>query len=333
MPDPTVSDGHVDQLLTDLSVSFMQSAEVFIADKVFPVVPVAKKSDRYRVYPRAYFAMDNVGPRPIGGYPRRSGYRLSSDSYNAEEEATEGVIDDQERANWTPPGDPEQSLVNRLTEEHLIHRDRAWASAYFRSGVWGTDFTGVAAAPGAGEFLQWNDAASDPLGQVDDDKITAALNGGFALRTLVLGAVTYIRLKNHPDVIARLANTATRIVTRQVLAALFDVDEVLVPMGVVNNGPEKETVAATEAAADYQFICGAKDALLVYSAPQPGLDRPSGGYIFAWDGLLGNGSFSLSAVNRGRDDRAYSDWFHVRQANDMKVVAPDLGIFYEDAVA
>jgi hypothetical protein len=38
-------------------------------------------------------------------------------------------------------------------------------------------------------------------------------------------------------------------------------------------------------------------------------------------------------VYRGRDDRAYSDWFHVRTAYDMRVVSPDLGVFFYTAVA
>ena len=38
-------------------------------------------------------------------------------------------------------------------------------------------------------------------------------------------------------------------------------------------------------------------------------------------------------MERGRDDRAHSDYFQMRMAWDMKVVAPDLGAFLATAVA
>ncbi len=46
---PTQTDVHVNQPLTNISVAFMQSDAGFVARKVFPVVPVAKQSDRYYV--------------------------------------------------------------------------------------------------------------------------------------------------------------------------------------------------------------------------------------------------------------------------------------------
>jgi hypothetical protein len=102
----------------------------------------------------------------------------------------------------------------------------------------------------------------------------------------------------------------------------------------MNTGPERESLVATEAAAVYAHIVNTKDALLVYSAPSPATEAPSGGYIFAWTGLLGaNATNPLAAVVRGRDDRAHSDWFHCRTAYDMKVVAPELGVFFDNAVS
>ena len=60
MPDPSVNEGHFDQLLTNISVAWMQDAGNFMASKVFPTVPVAKASDKYNVYPKGAFLRDEV---------------------------------------------------------------------------------------------------------------------------------------------------------------------------------------------------------------------------------------------------------------------------------
>lgn len=323
----SVREGHVDQLLTNLSVAYIQSADRFIADKVFPVVPVAKASDVYLEFPKGYWTRDEVGPRPLGGYPRQVGYAVEKKTYYAEEEALEFMVDDRVRANSDPQFEPERQGVSLLTSQSLIHREQRWADAYFKTGVWGTDLTGVAAAPGAGQFLQWNDAASDPIGDFDVNRDSIGQTTGFDANVLVLGRRVFRFLKNHPDILDRIKYTARGIITQDLLATMFGVDRVLVPGGIRNLAAEGETD-------NHDWIVADDDALLVHAAPGPGLQTPSGGYIFAWTGLLGPGAFSsISVVTRGRDDRAYSDWFHVRMAYDLKVVSADLGIFFDAAVA
>ena len=42
---PNRGQTHIDKALTSISVKYMQDTSAFIADKVFPTVPVAKQSD------------------------------------------------------------------------------------------------------------------------------------------------------------------------------------------------------------------------------------------------------------------------------------------------
>ncbi len=341
MPDPTSRQaGHPDTLLTTVALSYAkQMGDVYIADKVFPVVPVGLPSAKYKTFPRSYFLQDNVGPRPDGGYPRQAGYRMSEDSYSADEEALEAVITDREKVTYVGPisGSPEAAKVRLLQSQHLIHRDKAWAAAYFHTTVWGRDLTGIASGtPSASQFLQWDNDDSDPmtLFMVESFGVGQKVGGAWRPRTLVLGVNAFVRLANHPLILGRLGVNNTRMVDQTTLAQLLQVDKILVAQGVVNVGPEKETVAATEAAGDYDWIVNPNDALLVYSAPQPSTEEPSGGYIFAWRGLLGAQAFDpTAAVRRGRDDRGKFDWFQVSVAYDMKVVAPELGVFFSGAVA
>ena len=47
MSQPTVSDLHVDRPLTNVSTAFIQQEPRFIATRVFPLVSVAKQTDKY----------------------------------------------------------------------------------------------------------------------------------------------------------------------------------------------------------------------------------------------------------------------------------------------
>jgi len=44
---PTSSGVHVDAVLTNISVAYIQNAMNFIAGRIFPTVPVTKQSDGY----------------------------------------------------------------------------------------------------------------------------------------------------------------------------------------------------------------------------------------------------------------------------------------------
>lgn len=327
MPDPTAQQGHYDQLLTDLSVSFMQDDDAFVSGKAFATVPVAKESAFYWIYPAGYFFRDDVAKRPMGGYAPITGYQLTKGSYFAEEEALASFLDDRERANATPPHDPERGKIKLLTSQHQIHRDKRFCSGFFKSGVWTTDIAGVASGADATHDLRWDLSSSSPIKTVKTRKRAIKKLTGYEPNVLVLGSDVEIALTEHPDLIDRIKYTQKGVVDLDLLAGYFGVDKVVTATGVQNTADEGQT-------ASNSFIADSKSVLLVYAAPEPGIETPSGGYIFSWTGLLGDNAVSTpSAVWRGRDERAHSDWFEVRCAYDMAVVAPDLGVFFSAMVA
>lgn len=50
----TPSSVHIDAPLTNLTIAFLQDANGFIADRVFPKVGVSKKTDKYYKIGRAH---------------------------------------------------------------------------------------------------------------------------------------------------------------------------------------------------------------------------------------------------------------------------------------
>lgn len=327
MPQPTPNQLHIDTYLTNLSVAWAQDQANFVASKVFPTVPVAKQSDKYAIYKRDAFYRDEYQPRPLGGRPNQTGYGVTSGTYFAEEWALEHKIDDRVRANADQPLDPDRAGMRLLTTQGLIRQDRMWASSYFKTGVWGTDWTGVASSPSGNQFIQFDQAGSDPIGFFDSRVEDVGSKTGYPPNTIVLGPDCYRTLKNHASVLDRIKYTAKGIVTTDLLAELFDVDQVLVARGVFNSAKEGQTESTG-------YIANSKGAMLAYAAASPSIDEPSAGYTFAWTGLIPGATNAMGGViERGREELAHSDVLQGRMAFDTEIVASELGEFFAACVA
>ena len=106
--------------------------------------------------------------------------------------------------------------------------------------------------------------------------------------------------------------------------ALFRVNRVLVAQSIYATNVEGETAA-------YSFIHG-KGALLVHAAPAPGLLTASAGYTFVWNGVS-QGLDQPVVIRRMRMDLKKADRIEGEAAWVNKVVATDLGVFFDQAVA
>lgn len=324
--------GHIDQVLSQLAIAYTQDPARFIADRVFPVVPVMKASDLYVFYPRGAFYRDQVATRPMGGRSPIVDFNVQYDTYSCQEEGLAAMIDDRERANATNPISPERAKVKMLVSQHRIHRDRKWANAFFKTGVWTTDVTGVASAPSASQEVQWDVSTSDPIKQMRKRKQAVLKATGYVPNVLVCGADAYLALLDNPQVLARINGGALpsnpALVDRTLLMQAFELEDIVVASGIYNT-------AVDGAAESMSFIVDSKSALLVYrNTGADTLEEVSGGYIMSWTGLLGDGAFSAPAsVFRWRDDPAHSDGFEVRMAWDSKITCPDVGVFFSGIVS
>lgn len=332
MPNPTQSDLHVNQPLTNVSVAWMQDKSKFIADKIFPRVPVQKQSDMYWKYSKSDWRRTDAQKRAPGTETAGSGWKVSTDTYFAQVWGIHKDIDDQVRANADSNWRLDKDSALHVTNQLLLRRDLDWNAKYFTTGVWGTDLTGVASAPGAGQFLQWNDAASDPIVQFANLQTQFVLQAGRKANTLVLGAETITALKNHPDFIDRIKYTQRGVVTEELLASLLDVEKVLVSYATYTNVAEQNDADAQDAAATYSFMTNSKGALLCYTPDSPSLMTPAAGYTFTWNGYLAGNSYGIRMKNF-RMEHIASDRIEGEMTYDMKVVSPDMGVYLASAVA
>lgn len=315
MPTPTAGDVHVNQPLTNISVAWLLKNTTFVADKVFPVVPVEKQSDLYYLFDKSDFLRDEARPRADGSESAGGGFSLSTASYAATVKAFHKDIGDQMRANADSVLSLDRAATEFVTQKLAIARERQWMSTYFTTGVWGTDNT---------PSVLWSaGSTATPLENVETAKQTIKQNTGYIPNTLVLGSQVFSALRSNPQIKDQFKYTSADSIDVDMMARFFGVEKVLVSDAVYATNVEG---AATTMA----FMAG-KNALLCYSADAPSLMQPTAGYTFAWSGYLG--AVNGLRVKRFRMENLASDRVEGEMAYDMKIVAPEMGYFFNGCVA
>ena len=323
---PTPSDVHVNAPLSNISVAYIQSADSFIADKVFPNIPVSKQSDRYFTYDRGEFNRDEMQLRAPATESAGGSYTIdSTPTYFCNEWSLHKDVPDQVRSNADDAINPDREATEWVTLKALIRREKIWVNSFFRTGVWSTDIAGVASGPTAGQTLKWNNDNSDPIKAVRDYKRQMRESTGFEVNTMTIGRAVYDALVDHPDVVDRLKYGQTPGApakgSQSALQDLFEIEKILVMNAV-------ENIAAEGAAPNHKFIGGNK-LLLSHSAKTPGLMTPSAGYTFSWTGMYG-GSKNGTRIRQFRMENLKADRVEIDLCIDEKLVAADLGILISD---
>lgn len=319
MPKPSLQDVHVDAPLTNISVAFMQEARHYIANQVFPSIPVDKQSDKYFVYDREDWYRDDAQQRGPGAESAGGGYKQSTDSYSTVVYAFHKDVPDQIMLNSDAPLDALRDATRYVTQIMLNRLERQWVTDFFATSIWTTDVVGGT------DFTLWsNAAASDPIGDIETGKEAVLKDTGFEPNTLVCGYQAWRILKHHPDLVDRFKHTSAASLTPEMVAGVFELDRVLVSKSIKNTANENLT-------GSYDFTAG-KNALLCYVTPTPGIMVPSAGYSFVWRGIS-EGLGASVAVRRFRLERNRAERVEAEAGWDNKVVSADLGYFFSAAVA
>jgi len=336
MPQPTLSQVHVDVPLTNLGIAYMQGPTNHFGRRIFAPVPVTKQAGKYFIYDKAAWFRDEAQPRAPGTRAHRSGFTMSTGSYTCEENAVAHPMPDEVRKNYDGPIAADRAAAGFVGEKILIREDRLFASKYLATGLWGKDITGVAAAPGANQVFQWSDVTnSDPIADIRTYKRYVQKQIGREPNFLALGPDVTDALVNHPDIIDRLPTTGMRVTNLLKLAEIFDLPagSVISMDSVYNSAKEGQTAVMAHAVG--------KVALLGYRSPSPAIDEPSCGYVFHWsefdtrsggsiDGLAAAGA---PTIRQYREEPEKQDVYEGNCYFDMKITATDAAVFFTSIVA
>ncbi len=330
MPQPEYGQVHVNVPLTNISVAYQQDATNFIADQIFPMVPVDKQGNLYYEYLLEDWIRITAEERAPGTESAGGGWDLTNHPYFCRLFSIHKDIDDQTAQNADSVFNLDRDATQWVTHQLLLKREADFISNYLSPGVWGQDFTGGDAS-GAYSGLMWDNVNASPITDVLNAKLIIGQLTGYPPNVLALGPVTFVRLLNSPEIINRVKFSGSGFPTAAVLAQAFGVDKIVVSSAIYNPAPITATPTQNNNLTSAEYIWG-KSAFLGYAAPAPGLLQPSGGYIFTWDGLLGAGAYG-TRIKRFRMENIESNRVEGESAYDMHLVGKNLGAYWNDIVS
>jgi hypothetical protein len=319
MPLPTNDQIRHDVLLTNISVAYSNNA--YVADQVFPLVPVQQQAGIVPKYNQSYWFRDSAQLRAPGEASRRGGFKIDkTDKYYCPRYSWGFELPDEVRDTASVDGafNLDSDATRFVTEKGYLRREVAFATDFFKAGVW-NDKTGGT------DFAQWSDyATSSPLidlAGISDD-MEASI--GREPNTMVVGKQVWVQLKWHPDAIDSIKYTQRGVMTTDIFGSMIDIPRILIGRAIRVSSAE----GVAEASATYVRIFG-KGVLVAWVPAGPSLLAPAAGYTFVWNRVAN----ALQYIKRMRNEEKEVDVIEMNTYFDQKQTARGAGTFIATAVA
>jgi hypothetical protein len=317
MPQLSLSQARViDPVLSTIAQGLTQPG--LIGDALFPQVPVSMRGGRIITFGREDFMLYSTGRAP-GENTKRVQFGYSGSSYALVDYSLEGalpieVMQEQEaNANgWTIDG--AAMAIRKVSSIMALRLEKAQADLARNFSSYGASNRITLSGTS-----QWSDytGTSNPLAVIETAKEAVRAATGKRPNTVVMGAATMARLRQHPIITDRMKYTGRDIATTEILASLVGVDRVLVGDAIWSN----------DAGTAFTDVWG-KDVVVAYTelGSLGDMGAPTFGYTYNLGGY--------PVVEQPYYDRNAKSWFFPVTRVEAPVIAGiSAGYIIQNAVA
>jgi hypothetical protein len=285
----------------------------FIAQKVLPVIDVQLATANFsRVKLENLLFSADVKRAPGAGYGRGKG-EFTQDNYATQEYGYEEPNDDNERKIYAYTIDSEMLSAKRARHVLLSEYEKRVVAKVYDTAVW----TGSALTTAVG--TAWSvPATATPINDVQGASKKVYQNFGIVPDTMTLTWLDYQNLRLCSQIIDRIKYSGRddpKNVTPQMLAAVFDLKEVLVAGAVFNSANEGQ-------AATLSPVWTAGYSMVFKAATDNDLRKPCMGRTFHW---TADGSSIGGTIEQYRDEKVRSDVFRARHQTGEKILNKEVG--------
>lgn len=280
----------------------------FIADRVFPALPVVNESDLYYSFDKSPWFRREETRTPDRESAREVQFSYGTGQYLAERYALATSISDRERRNADDQLRLEESSLQLIKQLVALDIEIRVATLLSKTNTSGVTISGTS---------QWDNAAYNPpttgvLIETSFDTAKEAIRqatGGIQPNTVIIPSATAKVMKRDPKIRDLIKYThQDLLVDGDLPPKLWGLD-VIIPGTVFTTSPE----GTAEGSVTYSDVWG-KDVRILYVPPVPGIRVPATGYQFR----VASDNFN---VYQWRDDRARVDYFETGVLEDLKLTS------------
>jgi hypothetical protein len=319
MPSPTSSLAtQRPDLATFLEFDLESERAGYIATQVLPVMSVASQAGNFGKIPLEQLLQQRETRRAPGAGYARGNWTFDKATYATEEHGAEEPVDDREAQMYAEYFDAEQVSTMRAFSSVLRNAEQRVADAVFNPTTWnGATLTTAV----TNEWDSNHTANAVPITDVE-----AAVNkvydvSGLWPNALIINRKVFRNLRNLDQIIERIESAGAgnpskpSDITEQMLAAVFDLDFVIVAGTSKNNAKEGQAAAPTQIwSSEYAMVCRI--------ATGNDMREACIGRTFHWSA---DGSSVGGTVESYRDEAIRGNVIRVRHDVDEVILYPQAG--------
>ena len=327
MAQPNIKEQITAGPLAGVSVAYRNKN--YIADNVFPILDGADPKAKITKYRRGAWFRDEAGIRAPGTRAKRGGYPLTSSSISTDEYAFAKEVTDEDRrfasAKGAPTVKPEQDAIEFATDKVDLKKERR-VSAAITGTTWVDGNDGGVDAEGL-----WSPAGDTNtfLPDIVTGKKAIKAACGMIANSLVIDYATYMALKECAAILDKIKYTQRGVLTVDLLAAIAELDQVLVGSAIYSDAEETAAGDDFNAVDIWTVNAGKGMGFLCYIPPSVGLKVVSAGMQvrIAYE----NGS--PRRLSTWREAAEHQDVYEVAEETDITAVSAYAGYLWSDTYA
>lgn len=327
MPQPDVREQLVAGPLANVSVAYRNPE--YIADRVFPIIDGSDPKAKITKYKKGAWFRDEAGIRSAGTRAKRGGYPLDSVSIATKEYAFAKEVTDEDRrfakSKNAPVVAPDMDAIEFATDKVDLKKERRVASL-----VTGTTWVDGNSGGEDAEGL-WSPAGSTNTFLTDMTTGRKAIQSatGRDPNTLLIDYATFLALKECEAITDKIKHTQRAVFGAELLAALLELDEVLVGKAIYSTAEEAADGDDFTAARIWEVNAGKGMGFLFYRPKKLSLKTPSAGVQvrIAYE----NGAPRRTST--WREPAEHQDVYEVAEETDITLVGADCGYLWSDTYA
>jgi hypothetical protein len=290
--------------------------QYYIGPKVLPVIEAGLQADNPGKVPLKALLQEVDTKRSSSGNYNRGSWQFDRFTYATQENGWEEPVDERDEKRYRELLQIEQIAFQRATGFVMKNHEIRVADLVFNATTW----NGASLTTGVNN--EWDDAAAaTPIVDVEAARLKVYEGSGLWPNALVINKKVFHNLRNCEEIIERINSAGagspskSSDITAEMLAAVFDLQFVLVGGGSKNGATEGQTAAPTQIWSDeYAMVCRV--------ATTGDMREPCIGRTFHW---AEDGSAVGGAVEEYYSDEVRARIIRVRHDTDEVIMYPQAG--------